>query len=340
MLLVLFPAASPRAMGQQANTKNLAQTSRPLSTQPRASDETRGSTEQSYWVDTSPHKSAFVHANGIRLHYLDWGGHGEALLFLAGLGHNAHIFDDIAPKFTDHFHVLAMTRRGFGQSDMPSTGYDVETRVADLLGFLDALHIHRVILAGHSIAGDELTAFAAVHPERVDKLIYFDAAYDRSQSQEAKEIRAGKEPPGAAPLPKQALSSVNALLSYVYKEFGFPRSNAVEASIRNAIVIHPDGTVDRRTPDSIYRAIMKGTFLASLDYTKIKPATLSFYEDPNIPDPQERKQFEEETDRQIALISKSGPQVQIAKVSGAEHYLFIDHQDEVVAKMKAFLEGE
>jgi len=42
------------------------------------------------WTDTSPHKSGFVQANGVRLHYLDWGGSGETLLFLAGLGHNAH----------------------------------------------------------------------------------------------------------------------------------------------------------------------------------------------------------------------------------------------------------
>jgi hypothetical protein len=36
------------------------------------------------WRDTSPHKSGFVLANGVKLHYLDWGGQGETLLFLAG----------------------------------------------------------------------------------------------------------------------------------------------------------------------------------------------------------------------------------------------------------------
>jgi len=78
---------------------------------------------------------------------------GETLLFLAGLGNNAHIFDGIAPRFTNHFHVLAMTRRGFGLSDKPESGYDVESRVADVLALLDALKVKRVILVGHSIAG-------------------------------------------------------------------------------------------------------------------------------------------------------------------------------------------
>jgi len=34
-------------------------------------------------MDTSPHNSDFVKVKGIRLHYLDWGGNGQALLFLA-----------------------------------------------------------------------------------------------------------------------------------------------------------------------------------------------------------------------------------------------------------------
>lgn len=75
--------------------------------------------------DKSPHTS--VTGNGIRLHYLDWGGKGEALLFLAGSGDNAHAFDEMAPKFTDRFRVLALTRRGYGESDKPETGCDVAT---------------------------------------------------------------------------------------------------------------------------------------------------------------------------------------------------------------------
>jgi hypothetical protein len=42
-------------------------------------------------MDKSPHKSDFVKVNGIRLHYLDWGGEGPALLFLAGMGCPAYI---------------------------------------------------------------------------------------------------------------------------------------------------------------------------------------------------------------------------------------------------------
>jgi hypothetical protein len=39
----------------------------------------------------------------------------------------------------------------------------------------------------------------------------------------------------------------------------------------------------------------------------------------------------------IALIQKSGPQVQTEVIHGVGDYLFIDHLDEVAAKMNAFL---
>src|SRR5688572_26069595 len=60
------------------------------------------------WVDKSPHKAEFIRANGVRLHFLDWGGDGETLLFLHGMGDTAHIFDEIAPKFTNEFRVMAL----------------------------------------------------------------------------------------------------------------------------------------------------------------------------------------------------------------------------------------
>src|SRR5437868_10130921 len=136
---------------------------------------------QSDWTDKSPHKSGFLTVNNVKLHYLDWGGKGDTLLFLHGMGDTAHIYDELAPKFTNQFRVLGLTRRGHGESAIPETGYDTATLVEDIRQFLDALKVQRVILAGHSFAGDELTRFAVVHPDRVIKLIYFDSAYDHSR---------------------------------------------------------------------------------------------------------------------------------------------------------------
>jgi pimeloyl-ACP methyl ester carboxylesterase len=114
-------------------------------------------------MDTSSPKSDFVNVNGIRLHYLDWGGEGPALVFLTGMGCSAYIFKSFAPRFTDKFHVLALDRRGHGDSDYPKTGYDPDTLTEDLRQFLDALKVDQMILVGHSMARVELSRFAALY---------------------------------------------------------------------------------------------------------------------------------------------------------------------------------
>jgi non-heme chloroperoxidase len=126
-------------------------------------------------------KSEFANVNGIRLHYLDWGGNGPALIFLTGMGCSAYIFNKFAPRFTDRFRVLALTRRGQSDSDIPETGYDADTLTEDIRRFMDHLGVEAAVLAGHSLAGVELTHFAATYPTRVKKLVYLDALDDRRE---------------------------------------------------------------------------------------------------------------------------------------------------------------
>ncbi len=144
-------------------------------------------------------KSDFVHVNGIRLHYLDWGGSGPTMLFLTGMGSSAYIYSGFAPRFTDQFRVLALTRRGHGDSDYPETGYDADTLVEDIHQFMDMLNIDKAVLVGHSLAGVELTHFAGTYPDRVEKLVYLEAMDDRRKEQEVfaqnplKDIKIKKE---------------------------------------------------------------------------------------------------------------------------------------------------
>lgn len=131
-------------------------------------------------VDASLHKSGFVKASGIQLHYLEWGTGHEVLLLLAGQGYDAHAFDGFAERFTDRYRVIALTRRGYGESDVPKSGYDTTTRVEDIRRFLDALKIKKVSIAAHSMGGSETTVFASIYPGRVKRLVYLDAAIDHT----------------------------------------------------------------------------------------------------------------------------------------------------------------
>lgn len=134
---------------------------------------------QAEWTDPSPHRVVRVAVRpGVQLEILDWGGHGVPLVFLAGYGNTAHVFDGFAPQFCDHHHVLAITRRGFGTSTLASGGFDTVTLGADVLAVLDKLKLDRPVLVAHSFGGAELNAIAVQRPAAVSALVYLDGGFD------------------------------------------------------------------------------------------------------------------------------------------------------------------
>lgn len=140
--------------------------------------EFRRATKETAWRDPSPHSIQFVTVDqGVKLEVLDWGGTGRPVVLLAGLGNSAHIFDKFALKLTSTYHVYGITRRGFGDSSAPESGYSADRIGDDVLAVLDSLKIAKPVLAGHSIAGEELSSIGSRHPERVAGLIYLDAGY-------------------------------------------------------------------------------------------------------------------------------------------------------------------
>lgn len=60
------------------------------------------------WKDPSPHAARFVSVEkNVPLEVLDWGGRGRPIVFLAGGGQTAHVFDNFAPKLAATSHVTA-----------------------------------------------------------------------------------------------------------------------------------------------------------------------------------------------------------------------------------------
>ena len=63
--------------------------------------------------------------SGVKLQVLDWGGADkpDTMVLLTGYGDNAHVYDGFTYQFTDYFHVIGITRRGFPPSSQPESGY-------------------------------------------------------------------------------------------------------------------------------------------------------------------------------------------------------------------------
>jgi non-heme chloroperoxidase len=88
-------------------------------------------TPETAWKDPSPHTIQFVTVEkDVKLEVLDWGGSGRPVVLLTGLGNNAHIYDTFAPKLTTTYHVYGITRRGYGASSAPTSGYSADRLVS------------------------------------------------------------------------------------------------------------------------------------------------------------------------------------------------------------------
>lgn len=121
--------------------------------------------------------SRFVEANGLRLHYLDYGTKGRPpMLCLHGGAVNAHWFDFVADGFAADYHVRALDQRGHGDSawaQPPDYGY--ERYAADVAELVEKLDLRDFVLMGHSMGGLVSLVYAATYPGRVKRLIVIDS---------------------------------------------------------------------------------------------------------------------------------------------------------------------
>ena len=124
----------------------------------------------------------YAAANGIKLHYLDHGGDGPAIVLAHGLTANAHSFAGLAAGLEGSLRVIAVDLRGRGLSDKPASGYSLEDHACDMLGLLDALGLEKVIFGGHSYGGVLAYVMAAEYPERVTHCVTIDAPVEPDPS--------------------------------------------------------------------------------------------------------------------------------------------------------------
>ncbi|MGD0348278.1 MAG: alpha/beta fold hydrolase [Terracidiphilus sp.] len=129
--------------------------------------------------DLSGIESRSVEVAGHRVHYLAEGpANGPVVVLVHGLGANAEYWRNLAPYLAQSgFRVYIPDLIGYGRSDRPADfSYSVRDEAAVVVGFMDALDLRQVELGGWSMGGWIAVLVAAQHPERVSRLMLFDAA--------------------------------------------------------------------------------------------------------------------------------------------------------------------
>jgi len=301
--------------------------------------------------DATAHKIQMVPvADKVQVEVVDWGGSGRPLVFLAGLGATAHVFDRFAPRFLGQYHVYGVTRRGYGASSKPdasiAVNYAADRLGDDVLAVLAALKLDHPVLVGWSIAGEELSSIATRHPEAVGGLVYLDAA-----SQNALYT------PGLGSSFSVSIPDLRAKLAAVNEN---PYAPANAAALDRLLVTDlPQMTADlRRLKADIIRmqklspaapappamapvgaAVMAG----AQKYGPVKPPVLAIYALPQIGKdmPASVKPMMEEgvrqADEMIRAYQKANPQAKVMRIVGARHDIFQSNPDDVADAMNVFL---
>ncbi|KAK7870155.1 hypothetical protein R5R35_012718 [Gryllus longicercus] len=125
------------------------------------------------YVDTAGFHS-YIKLKRVKLHYVECGAQGKPLLLLL------HGFPDCwfgwryqMPVLSDHFRVIALDLKGFGDSDKPSwrRSYRIEVLLQELSAVIHALGYSTCVLVGHDLGA--LLGWYFVHqfPELVEKFV-------------------------------------------------------------------------------------------------------------------------------------------------------------------------
>ena len=299
--------------------------------------------------------------DGIKIEVIDYGGHGQGLVFIPGLGNTASVFDQFAPRFLAKHHVFAMTRRGVGNSDRPNptdiANYSAARLGDDVVDVIDALKLIRPVLAGWSMGGEELSSVGSHHPEKVSGLIYLDAAYDyafyapgnvidatTNLAADLNALRAkidqitGASTVGDA----QSVTIIDDLLKNNLPDLEVDLKAARE--VQNIVAKTPAAKPPLPKKSVMFQvsdAIMKGVE----QFTDVKPPILAIFavDEPLPPGWTVEQQGAYQQllamgDEQIKRFEKDYPSARVVRIAHAQHAVFMSNSDEVQREMDNFMD--
>jgi non-heme chloroperoxidase len=301
-------------------------------------------TARTAWpLDTSPHTVRFVTVDhDVKLEVLDWGGTGRPLILLTGLGGTAHVFDKFAPKLTASYHVYGITRRGYGASSAPSAGYSADRLGDDVIETMDRLKIRRPVIAGHSIAGEELSSIGSRHPEMVAGLIYLDAAYAYAYYDASR----GDLNLDLVEL-KKKLDTLNPEVVQELLTVDLPRFERDLQERQKDEQAMPPAFRSAQNPAPATPPVAAAIWAGEQKYASVGAPVLAIFAVPHDlgplegQDPQVRAVFEARDqlniEAQAAAFQRANPSARVVRLAHANHNVFISNEADVLREMTAFI---
>ncbi len=108
--------------------------------------------------------------NGIPTSYKQV-GEGEPIVFVHGLSGSTYWWRRNIPHLAAHYRLYLVDLPGFGSMRRQRRHFHLETSAAWLAAWTQVVKLDSFYLVGHSMGGYVAMALAALHPERVKRLI-------------------------------------------------------------------------------------------------------------------------------------------------------------------------
>lgn len=218
-------------------------------------------------------------ASDVSLHVRDWQSDrpgSTTFVLLPGFGGTAAHFNSLAPALAQRGRAIAISCRGFGQSDKPlpdaTHSYDTDTLVNDVHEVLKALGVGDIVLAGHSMAGNQVTRFAGLYPQRLRGLLYLDTNFDYTTA--SPDDGQPGNPLLDEPSPTEADNASVAAAIAFNKRINQNWSAPMEADLRDKLLVKADGSVQLNTPAEVAMSMYQTAHLFSPDYKPVRVPAL------------------------------------------------------------------
>ncbi|MBA2523874.1 MAG: alpha/beta hydrolase [Solirubrobacterales bacterium] len=128
-----------------------------------------------------------IEVSNAELQYVDRpatgaGPEGEPIVLLHCFACSQQWWDPLVPLLNESHRLISFDLIGFGGSEKPSSGYEIEAQSAAVAEALNELGVRQATVVGHSMGGEVATSLAEQSSDLVDRIVLIATASEPGDS--------------------------------------------------------------------------------------------------------------------------------------------------------------